>query len=387
MRREREKPQQIGFSPKRFTSSKRNSQLTSKAIKCHYYKQFGDRKEMANYKEKLDELRRNAHEKVKEFDEKFGITEKLSDGARLAQDAAKSGAEALKEGTEKLFVEAEKLRVEAEKIAADAEVSESARTAAREAARQAKSVAENLRETAERVGSQAVEFAKENLNLSPERAGDFFNTARENVANAARKTADWFNFGVGWTRIFNNAVSGISKAAQWTNENPLKAAGTGFSLLLGLRLGSGLPLLGTHWFFNSAAPIWGLKKASEQFEKYLTKREELIKNGDLPQAEAERIKFERDVAKYVGAPLLGAFSYAAGAAMWTQIFNPRGITGAPISWLLGGNPILDGVWLFGNGIICFKIGYDFFMIALEDQAEVQKIVKEIKGLLPTTQEA
>jgi len=102
----------------------------------------------------------------------------------------------------------------------------------------------------------------------------------------------------------------------------------------------------------------------------------------LTQAEAERIQFERDIAKYIGAPLLGAYSFASGAVMMTNIFNPKTITGAPIDWLLGGNPLLEGVWFFGNGVICFKTSYDFFMFALEDHEDVQKIVKELKGLLP-----
>ena len=102
----------------------------------------------------------------------------------------------------------------------------------------------------------------------------------------------------------------------------------------------------------------------------------------MTKAEAERIQFERDIVKYVGAPLLGAFSCGAGAMMWANIFSPKTITGAPVSWLLNGNPILEGVWLFGNGLVCFKTGYEFFMIALEDQAEVQRMVREIKGLLP-----
>jgi len=84
----------------------------------------------------------------------------------------------------------------------------------------------------------------------------------------------------------------------------------------------------------------------------------------------------------VGAPLLGAFSCAAGAAMWAQIFSRGPIVGAPISWLLGGNPFLDGVWLFANGVICFHQGYKFFMIALANQDEVVRVVREIKGLLP-----
>ena len=80
--------------------------------------------------------------------------------------------------------------------------------------------------------------------------------------------------------------------------------------------------------------------------------------------------------------MLGAFSCAAGAAMWAQIFQPGRITGAPISWLLRGNPFLDGVWLFANGVLCSDQGYKFFIIALADQQEVARVVREIKGLLP-----
>ena len=76
--------------------------------------------------------------------------------------------------------------------------------------------------------------------------------------------------------------------------------------------------------------------------------EELIARGELSEAERERVEFQRKMTKYVGAPLLGAFSCAAGAVMFAQIANPVGITGAPISWLLGGNPFLDGVWLFAR---------------------------------------
>ena len=143
-------------------------------------------------------------------------------------------------------------------------------------------------------------------------------------------------------------------------------------------------LLGSHphWLTHSALPVYGLRKASEKFDNYLKKQEELISLGELGEAEQQRAEFERKIAKYVGAPLLGAFSCAAGAAMWAQIFQPGAITGAPISWLLGGNPFLDGVWLFANGVICFHQGYKFFMIALANQEEVARVVREIKGLLP-----
>lgn len=345
---------------------------------------------MANYREKLENLRRNAEEKAREFDEKYNVREKIGEGAKLATGAARVGTDALRDGAEKLFTEAEKLREEAERMADDSELSEHARKVASDAARRAREVSENvsanIRETAEKAGA--------NLGVSQEKAGEIYNAARERAGsfyNTARKTADRaagvFNFGVSWTRIANNTVSGLTKAAAWTIENPWKAAGTGASVLFGLRLGSAVPFLSTHWLPNSALPVWGLKKASDQFNQYLTHREELIQKGELTEAEAERVRFERDIVKYVGAPLLGAFSCAAGAAMLANIFNPRTITGAPLSWLLGGNPILEGIWLFGNGVVCFKIGYDFFMIALEDQQEVQRIVREIKGLLPTTAES
>jgi hypothetical protein len=181
----------------------------------------------------------------------------------------------------------------------------------------------------------------------------------------------------------------LVKARDWIKENPGKAAVVSVSLVLGIRAGVAFPgldavLLGSHphWLTHSALPVWGMRKASEKFDNYLKKQEELIGRGELDEAAKQRAEFERKIAKYVGAPLLGAFSCAAGAAMWAQIFQPGAITGAPISWLLGGNPFLDGVWLFANGVICFHQGYKFFMIALANQEEVVRVVREIKGLLP-----
>jgi len=75
-------------------------------------------------------------------------------------------------------------------------------------------------------------------------------------------------------------------------------------------------------------------------------------------------------------------SHMAMVMLGMFALNPVGITGAPISWIFGGNPVLDGVWLFANGVICFHQGYKFFMIALADQEEVNRVVREIKGLLP-----
>ena len=73
--------------------------------------------------------------------------------------------------------------------------------------------------------------------------------------------------------------------------------------------------------------------------------------------------------------------------MMTNILDPKNITGFPIGSIIGGNPLLEGVWFFGNGMVCFKTSYDFFMIALDGQEDVEKMVSEIKGLLPVSQES
>ena len=153
-------------------------------------------------------------------------------------------------------------------------------------------------------------------------------------------------------------------------------------MAVGAGLGVVFTGLSSHWFFNSAIPTWSVKQLAERFDGYLRSQEEKIEKGRLSEAEAERIRFERDIAKRIGAPLLGAFSFASGAVMMTNIFNPKTITGAPIDWIIGGNPLLEGVWFFGNGMVCFKTSYNFFMIALDDHEDVQRVVREVKGMLP-----
>jgi hypothetical protein len=45
--------------------------------------------------------------------------------------------------------------------------------------------------------------------------------------------------------------------------------------------------------------------------------------------------------------------------------------------------VLDAVWLFSNGVVCIQQGYKFFMIALNDVEAAERIVREIRGLLPS----
>jgi hypothetical protein len=320
---------------------------------------------MSDYKEKLDEWQRAARRKARELDEQFAISDILEEGARTAGDVAKRGVDTVANG-------AEKLRVEAEKIAEEKDVNVTAKRAASEAARHAKKAGEVFRGVAGDAGKRASEAVDD--------AKAYYNHAAKVYDTGARVT-----------RASSAVTSGVIKARDWVKENPGKAALVSVSLVMGIRMGAALPgldavLLGAHphWLTHSALPVYGLRKVGDKFDSYLKGQEELIAKGELSEADQQRAEFERKIVKYVGAPLLGAFSCAAGAAMWAQIAQPGRITGAPISWLLGGNPFLDGIWLFANGVICFHQGYKFFMIALADQDEVARVVREIKGLLPAS---
>ncbi len=318
---------------------------------------------MADYKDTLDDWQKTVRRKARELDQKYAISDLVDEGARAAGEAAKRGAQTLSSG-------AEKLKSEAGRLSETRDVNDTAKRAADEAMRGAKKAGDVLRDVAGDAGKKA---------------GEVFDDAKGYYDRASQ----FYDTGAKVTRASTAATAGILKAKEWVKENPGKAALVSVSLVLGVRAGAALPgldivLLGAHphWLTHSALPIFGVRKLSERFDDYLKKKEELIAQGQLSEAERQRVEFERNITKYVGAPLLGAFSCAAGAAMWAQIVQPAGIAGAPISWLVGGNPFLGGVWLFANGAICFHEGYKFFMIALADQKDVEKMVREIKGLLP-----
>ena len=324
---------------------------------------------MTDYKEKLDEWQKTARRKAREIDEKFAISDMVDEGTRVAGEAAKRGAQTLSTG-------AEKLRTEAEKLAENGEVTDKARRFADEAVRGAKKAGEVIRDATGETGKKA-----------SKKAGDVISDAKSYYDRASQ----FYDAGSKVTRASNAATVGVMKARDWIKENPGKAALVSVSLVLGVRMGTAFPgidavLLGAHphWLTHSALPVFGVRKLSEKFDAYLRKQEELIAAGQLDEAERKRVEFQRNVTKYVGAPLLGAFSCAAGAAMFAQILQPASVAGAPVSWVLGGNPFLGGVWLFANGVICFHEGYKLFMIALADQDEVATVVREIKGLLPAT---
>ena len=329
---------------------------------------------MNDYKERFDKWQRDAKEKFEEIDKQLGLKEKIGEGARVVVETAQKGAEKIK-------AEAEKSEVGKQAVKAAEDVF----SVAGQTAKTAWDASGPLRDVAEDAGGVAKEAGKaagEVISVAADKASEIFEDARDTVGTNANRVSKAFSFGASFTRTMDSAIKTFSKTSGWIQENPFQAATTGVSMAIGAGLGVVFTGISSHWLFNSALPAWSVKKIGEQFNGYLKTREELIDKGELSEAESERVKFERDIAKRIGAPMLGAFSFASGAIMMTNIINPKTITGAPIDWIIGGNPLLEGVWFFGNGMVCFKTSYDFFMIALDGQEDVEKMVKEIKGLLP-----
>jgi hypothetical protein len=320
---------------------------------------------------KLDELRQRARATARELDEKYKITTKIDQGTRAATDAVRKGVEVASAGVDAA-------RQEATRLDREHKISERARDTARRAADKVEEVVRDAR---------VKEKATKAAGAASDAATDLFGEARryyEGASGAART-------GVSAARLPSSVLDAIASARKWAKKNPAKAAVVSLAFVAGTRAGSAfsaldVTLLGAggagHWLFHSAVVPYGLRKLSQKYEAYLKRREALLAEGKLDQAERARVKFERDAAKYVGAPLLGAFSIAAGAGLVYEAFTGAAVTGFPINLVIGGNPLLSSIWLFGNGLVCFHTGYKFFMMALGDQEEVARVVRDIKGLLP-----
>jgi len=348
---------------------------------------------MSDYKKRLEDLQKEAQKKVGAVDEQFGISDRLGGGVKSAREAARKGAETLKGGVDRIKSEAEKSET-GKKVVEAAEGTyetaektfKSAEGKARETAKKAWDASEPVREAAEEAAGDvfdtASRSAEEVFKGASEKAGEYFGETRKAVESTASRLTNALGLGISWTRTLDSAARAARRTRRWVLESPAQAAATGASVVVGAGLGVIFTGLSSHWLFNSALPAWSVKKLAGMFNDHLREQERLIAEGELNKADAEKLKFERDLAKYVGAPLLGAFSFASGAVMMTNVINPKTVTGAPIDWLIGGNPLLEGVWFFGNGMVCFKTSYDLFMFSLEDDADVQRVVKEIKGLLP-----
>ena len=322
---------------------------------------------MSDYKERFDRWQKRATEKLEEIDAQLGLKEKIEDGARVVVETAQKGAERLKS-------EAEKSEVGKQAV----KVAEGVINTASDTAKTAWNVSEPVRDAAAGVGEKAGGVVVDVAG----KAGDMFDDARDTVGTNAKRVTKVVGFGASLSGALDSALRSVQKAADWAKDDPVRAAATGVSMAIGAGLGVVFTGLSSHWLLNSAIPTWSVKKLADEFDGYLSRREELIANGHLSEADAERVKFERDIARRIGAPLLGAFSFASGAVMLTNVLDPKNITGFPIGSIIGGNPLLEGVWFFGNGMVCFKTSYDFFMIALDGQEDVADLVREVKGLLP-----
>ena len=338
---------------------------------------------------KLDELRRKAQQTARELDEKYKVTAKLDEGARRTTGALRKGADV---ATSTLSG----ARQEAERFDREHRISERVSQTARRAVdatddalnkagvkKKAGEAVDTASAAAKAAGSRAADAAAE----AKEKAQDWFGEARryyDQATDAARTTASA-------ARLPSSRASARSSARRWAKQNPGKAAVVSLAFIAGTRMGAAfssldVTLLGAggagNWLFHSALAPYGLRKLAERYEKFLKKQEALIRDGKLTEAEAARVKFQRDAAKYVGAPLLGAFSVAAGAGLVAEAFTGGAVAGFPVNIILGGNPLLSSIWLFGNGLVCFHNGYKFFMMAFGDEEEVARVVRDIKGLLP-----
>jgi hypothetical protein len=317
----------------------------------------------------FDQLREAARRKAQELDERFDLKNKIEQGVGAANEAARKAGETINEATTAAREQFDKLDDQYR-------------------------VRENLRDTASkaeetfREGARAAQTNVEQFSKSAEE------TAREIFGSAQtyyRRAEQAYSFSASGARVTETALSGFEKARAWIKENPGKTAVVTFSVIAGLRAGSALPNLGVtilgagaahNWFFHSALPIVGIRKLTGKYNEYLKEQERMLAEGKLDEAERGRIEFQRNLTKYVGAPLLGAFSVAAGASLIGAAFSGATVTGFPVSLILGANPLLNGIWFFANGVVCLSEGYKFFMIALADQEEVERVVREIKGLLP-----
>jgi ElaB/YqjD/DUF883 family membrane-anchored ribosome-binding protein len=351
---------------------------------------------------KFDELRKRVTDTARDLDKKFEITDKLNQGAKTATEVLKKGADV---ATSTL----DTVREEATRLNREHKVTETVSDAAKRTVDAASDVAKSVASTADEVATQTgvKKTAEEVKDKVGDVVGDASQKAGDVFEEAKAKTADLFGeakkfykgasgaaqSSVSAARLPASVLGAVTSAKKWIKENPGKTAVVSLAFIAGTRAGSAfstldVALLGAggagNWLFHSAIVPYGLRKLSEKYEGYLKKQEALMRDGKLTEAEASRVKFERDLAKYVGAPLLGAFSVAAGAGLVYEAFTGGVVGGFPINLVLGGNPMLSSIWLFGNGMICFHNGYKFFMMALADQEDVAKVVRDIKGLLPAS---
>src|SRR5215210_5178498 len=290
---------------------------------------------------KIDELKRRAEEAARRMNEKYEIKSKIDEGARKATGAIRKGADA----ATSTFNSA---REEAARIDREHHITERVTEGARRAASAAEDAIRRsgIKDKAGDVASDVRDKAADAAREAKEKSSDLFGEARKYYESAT----DAAKAGASAARIPASLVGAVRNARAWAKKNPAKAAVFSLAFVAGTRAGSAfsaldVTLLGAggagNWLFHSALASYGLRKLAEKYERYLKRQETLLAEGKLSEAERERVKFQRDAAKYVGAPLLGAFSIAAGAGLMAEAFTGGVVTGFPLNLVLGGNPLLS----------------------------------------------
>jgi len=136
------------------------------------------------------------------------------------------------------------------------------------------------------------------------------------------------------------------------------------SALAGINAGKGFADLditlfgiGGHrnWFFHSAATSALLYGAAKWYMKKL---------------EEEGCDDARKKAlKYIGAPLMAAFSVANAAHLFADMCGAKDVVGWPVGILLRGGMWKDRIWLGANGLICLGLAWKFVRIAVSKKEE------------------
>ncbi|HXF42121.1 MAG TPA: hypothetical protein VNK26_00130 [Pyrinomonadaceae bacterium] len=318
--------------------------------------------------EKFEKWQRTARERIEEIDRKLGISEKVESSIKSAAEQASRGAEKLKSEAEKTELGKEAVRI-----------TESTVEAAGSAAKAAWDASQPLREKAESAAGSAAKVAADAAKTIADKISD---TAQK-AGSAARSSAEAFSFGLDLTSALDSASRRARQAAAWVSENPLYALSTAGSGLVGAGLGLAFTTMSSHWLMNSALPVWMVKLLSKRFNGYLKSQEEKLAAGKLDEAEQERLAFQKDIALYVGAPMIAGFAFSSGAVLLANVLDPKTITGAPLSWLIGGSPFLEGIWFFANGVVCIKCGIDVVFMALGRPEAADEMINKARKLLPS----
>jgi hypothetical protein len=306
----------------------------------------------------IEAVKRALSRKMREWDERYRLRERIAEAAAEVTAAAQKGVDLLAEG-----LEAARERIEA---------SETGAGVREEVKRTVDEIREGVESAAQAAREKAEAFARR-IEAEYRRV--------ETVTHSFDRVA----------RAEEHVRSEWERVRAWIMRNPGKTAALTFSVIAGVRAGSAFPhwgatLLGVgnaeHWFFHSALVPYGLRRLTERYMVYLREQERLLAEGRMSDAERARLEFQRTLARYVGAPVLGVFSVTVGGTLIAESLSPTRLVGAPIELILGGNPILNSLWLFSNGLICVHNGVRFFLIAFAEAEVVQRAAQEIRGLLP-----